>query len=177
MARIYTRKGDEGRTGLYGKERVSKSSAIIEAIGEVDEANAAVGLARAEAAGEIEQLLTQIQEDLFSLGAALAGVPWDEAGARTEALERHIDQLEHDLEPLRNFILPGGTRLAALLHLARAICRRAERAIVRAKEQAPSPSLTALIAYMNRLSDTLFVLARTANRRSNVQDLVWRKPE
>ncbi|RMG24314.1 MAG: ATP:cob(I)alamin adenosyltransferase, partial [Armatimonadetes bacterium] len=76
MARIYTRKGDEGRTGLYGKERVSKSSAIIEAIGEVDEANAAVGLARAEAAGEIEQLLTQIQEDLFSLGAALAGVPW-----------------------------------------------------------------------------------------------------
>jgi cob(I)alamin adenosyltransferase len=177
VARIYTKKGDRGETGLYGGGRVSKSSSVIRAIGEVDEANAFLGLARTEAEGEIQQLLTAFQEDLFSLGAALAGFPWGEAPHRTRALEEVIDRLEVELEPLRNFILPGGSRLATMLHLARAVVRRAERAIVQASEESDGPDWQHLIAYVNRLSDTLFVLARTANRRSDVQDLVWRKPE
>jgi len=178
--KIYTKTGDAGETGLFGGPRVRKSAARVEAYGDVDELNAAVGAARAVAEDpEIDAELARVQAELFCVGADLA-TPRD-AKARavvppvepawTERLERAIDAWEAELPPLTRFVLPGGSRCAAALHLARTVCRRAERrAVALAAESEVSP---AVLAYLNRLSDALFVAARIANRRARRDEPLW----
>ncbi|HET6439434.1 MAG TPA: cob(I)yrinic acid a,c-diamide adenosyltransferase [Anaeromyxobacter sp.] len=179
--KIYTKTGDGGETGLFGGMRVRKSDLRVTAYGEVDELNAALGVVRAAVEDpEIEGQLSRIQEELFCVGAELATPA--EARARsavppvvsgwTERLEEAIDAWQAELPPLTRFILPGGTRTAAALHLARCVCRRAERRVVALScEVAVSP---VLLAYLNRLSDFLFVAARVANRRAGRGEVEWR---
>ena len=164
LNKIYTRTGDKGSAGLVDGSRVSKSSARMAAIGDVDEANAAIGVAIAALdPGDLHDRLLTIQNDLFDLGAD-AATPGDVEGAlrilpaQVERLEREIDAMNGELEPLTSFILPGGSPAVAALHLARAVTRRAERSAV-ALNQA-EPLNPALLAYLNRLSDHLFVAAR-----------------
>ena len=178
--KIYTKTGDSGETGLFGGGRVPKDAPRIASYGEVDELNAALGLARsAGPPPEMDELLALVQNKLFDLGAELA-TP-DPASRGTQLLgeqdirrlEEAIDQYEARLAPLRQFILPGGSPLASQLHVARCVCRRAERAIVALSHLEPVSS-TAII-YINRLSDLLFVLAREANRVAGVDDVPWKK--
>ncbi|HXZ85008.1 MAG TPA: cob(I)yrinic acid a,c-diamide adenosyltransferase [Myxococcota bacterium] len=177
--KIYTRGGDTGETSLFGGERVRKSAPRVSAYGEVDELNSVVGIARAELAhDDLRMRLETIQSSLFDLGGELAtpGAARAKAGPRVaEAdvaeLERWIDALEAELQPLRNFILPGGSRAAALLHFARTVCRRAERAVIALAEREEIDAL--LIRYLNRLSDLLFVMARVENRRAGVAEPQW----
>ena len=177
--KIYTRTGDTGERSLFGGTRVGKDDPRVRAYGEVDEVNAHIGLARANAAdSEIDAELVRLQRDLFALGAQLAD-PGGTVGDRlTKArlrdddvarLEQLIDRLEAGLPPLRNFILAGGTPCGAALHVARAVCRRAERAMV-ALDPVVDP---VLLRYINRLSDLLFVLARTANLRGGTTEAIW----
>ncbi len=184
--KIYTRTGDRGETGLFGGGRVSKDHTRVEAYGEVDELNSVLGvvIASLEDAreAEIAGRLRQIQADLFTLGANLA-TPRAEEGGRATAhvpglpaeriaeMESWIDAAEEELEPLQSFILPGGSQAAALLHLARTVCRRAERRVVTLAHQAQVEE--EVIVYLNRLSDLLFTLARLANRRGGRQDIPW----
>jgi cob(I)alamin adenosyltransferase len=184
LNRIYTRTGDEGTSGLADGSRRPKDDVRFAAIGDVDELNAALGLARAMAGAwpEIAGDIAGIQNDLFDLGAELAapGAARKEglrlAGARVRWLEERIDALNAGLPALRSFILPGGGEMAARLHLARAICRRAERSLVRLARQEPeSPGADAL-AYVNRLSDYLFVAARVA-ARAEEGEILWRPGE
>ena len=164
LNRIYTRTGDTGSAGLVDGSRVSKSSLRMIAIGEVDEANAALGSAIAAVGeGELAERLLRIQNDLFDLGADIAtpgesGEALRIIPAQVERLEREIDSMNESLEPLRSFILPGGSEAIAMLHLARAVTRRAERAVVALSErEIVNPQA---LAYLNRLSDHLFVAAR-----------------
>ena len=185
---IYTRTGDKGETGLGDGSRRSKSDARVAAMGEVDEANCAIGLAvlAVRNAGDaadlvIEPVLLRIQNDLFDLGADLS-VPsraHEEPGAvlrvapsQVQALERAIDALNAKLHPLRSFVLPGGTAAAAALHQARAVCRRAERAMVALAKIEGEAVGEAALAYVNRLSDYLFVAARTVNDFGR-SDVLW----
>lgn len=179
--KIYTKRGDQGQTDLFGGKRVAKDDRRVEAYGEVDELNAALGLCAAELGpGEIAELLHEIQTRLFDIGAHLATPdPHHRAKARlgpvsavqVAALEAAIDRYEAQLAPLERFILPGGTRAAAALHLARTVCRRAERRVVHLREKEPLDPEP--LRYLNRLSDLLFVLAREANRRAGVADVEW----
>jgi cob(I)alamin adenosyltransferase len=176
LNKIYTRTGDGGSAGLVDGSRVSKSSLRMTAIGEVDEANAAIGAAIAALeGGEIAVSLQRIQNDLFDLGADVATPGAVEGalrivGSQVDRLEREIDQMNADLEPLTSFILPGGSPSVAALHLARAVVRRAERAAVALNEAEPlNPQL---VAYLNRLSDHLFVAAR-AIAAVHGGDILW----
>jgi cob(I)alamin adenosyltransferase len=185
LNRIYTRTGDDGTTGLGDGERRQKFDARVAAYGEVDEANCAIGLARAATRDDprlaaVDATLARVQNDLFDLGADLCAPPkLGQADARlrvapiqVERLERDIDALNADLEPLRSFVLPGGTSAAAALHLARAVCRRAERRIV-ALAAIPGETVGApALAFINRLSDYLFVAARYANDKGR-GDVLW----
>ncbi len=183
--KIYTRTGDDGTTGLYGGDRVEKTDPRVEAYGTVDETNAAIGLARASRLpSTLDAALGQIQADLFVLGAELACAPGKEAklrmrlldGADAERLEHAIDAAEADLEPLKTFVLPGGSPGAAALHLARTLARRAERRLLEAGRSAPVRR--ELVVYLNRLSDLLFVFARRANQDALVPDVPWQpRPE
>jgi cob(I)alamin adenosyltransferase len=186
-SRIYTRTGDLGDTGLFGGARVAKDDLRVEAYGAVDELNAALGTAAAEAEeDDLLDLLHSLQEDLFHIGADLA-TPSESAESRGRVtitrvgperaiwLERRIDNLETELPPLTRFILPGGTLFAAALHTARAVCRRAERrcvtlAAVALEGGAVNPEI---VRYLNRLSDLLFVLARVANHRRGRPEFHW----
>jgi len=176
--KIYTRTGDQGETGLLGSVRVPKDHLRITAYGEIDELNAQIGSLRSTVdETEILSLLAQIQNLLFEIGAELARPaaadrPRGSVGEDDVAvLERAIDRLEEELPPLRQFLLPGGGEAACRAHLARCVCRRAERAVVRLLRAEPSE--TAVLRYVNRLSDLLFVLARRENRRAGVAELVW----
>ena len=182
--RIYTKTGDAGETGLFGGPRVSKDAERVEACGAVDELNAALGAARAQGSdGEIDRLLGAVQEQLFAVGAELATPPGARARsalppvdpAWTAALESAIDRFEGELAPLRHFILPGGAPPAASLHLARAVCRRAERSVVTLHRREPLGG--EVLAYLNRLSDFLFVAARVANQRAGVRETIWEPGE
>ena len=177
--KLYTKTGDDGTTGLFGGARVAKTSARVEAYGTVDETNAAIGLARAtRCEPAIDDVLAGVQRDLFAVGAELACVPGGEERLPTPLLgeadiarlERAIDEADAACSPLRAFILPGGSPLAAALHLARTISRRAERAVL-AMDDAPARSV--LVVYLNRLSDLLFALARRANGLAGVADVPW----
>lgn len=180
--RIYTRTGDEGQTGLFGGGRVPKSDIRVRAYGDVDELNAAIGwvLTRLpDAETESRERLTRIQADLFALGSHLATPPGAPSRQhlpplptdRATEFEAWIDAAEEELEPLRSFILPGGTEAGAALHLARTVCRRAERAVVAlaAEEQVEAD----ILVYLNRLSDLLFDMARLVNQREGVPDTPW----
>lgn len=177
---IYTKTGDKGETGLFDGTRVSKADARVAAYGEVDEVNAWLGLVRAHALDrDLDDMLDRIQRDLFALGARLAD-PRRKIAKRVDKadlgeedvtrLEQWIDGLERELPELRRFILAGGRPAGALLHLTRTVCRRAERHVVGLGEDAVDPDV---IIYLNRLSDLLFVMARAANQRAGVAEIVW----
>jgi cob(I)alamin adenosyltransferase len=179
--KIYTKTGDKGETGLLGGTRVLKSALRVEANGEIDELNALLGCIRAMLDDEtIGEHLLKIQRDLFAIGAQLA----DPRGTiekkaekaeiseeRVRKLEEIIDRYDAVLPPLRSFILPGGTEGGALLHLARAVCRRAERRVVALSQETPIPPI--LVVYINRLSDLLFMLARVTNWEGGTEELPW----
>lgn len=174
--KIYTRTGDQGQTSLFGGARVAKNDARIEAYGTIDELNSFIGVARTTPIpADTDKTLDQVQHDLFEIGAHLASpgtsrFPGVET-ARIEDLERAIDTMERELAPLKNFILPGGSSGAAQLHVARTVCRRAERLVVALGDDTDATRST--IAYLNRLSDYLFVAARFANLRADVDDVPW----
>jgi cob(I)alamin adenosyltransferase len=178
--KIYTKTGDAGETSLFDNSRVSKSDPRVDAYGEVDELNACLGVARAASPDkDLDDVLEVIQRDLFALGARLADPSARIAervtkAAVTEAdiarLEAAIDRFESELPPLRQFVLPGGRSPGALLHLARTVCRRAERRVV---DLGPAPERRLLVVYLNRLSDLLFVMARLANCRAGVPEVPW----
>jgi cob(I)alamin adenosyltransferase len=180
--KIYTRTGDDGETGLFGGPRVSKDAPRIEAYGTVDELNSVLGLARTFAGDlPIDDLLRRIQNELFDLGAQLATPDPAKHNtalvgqAQIAALEAAIDEHEARLEPLKTFILPGGTQAAACLHLARTVCRRAERRAVTLARESPDAACGDAIVYLNRLADLLFVLARVVNRDGGAGDVPWDK--
>jgi cob(I)alamin adenosyltransferase len=178
--KIYTKTGDSGETGLFGGPRVRKDAPRIEAYGAVDELNAVLGLARAEPLpDDIDVLLTLVQNELFDLGAELATPDPQAMGvqgvgpSQIARLEAAIDRYEAMLPALKQFILPGGVRGAAALHVARTVCRRAERRVITlasAERISPQP-----LIYLNRLSDVLFVLARAVNRAAGRADVPWQK--
>lgn len=180
--KIYTKTGDHGETGLFGGGRVPKDHPRVAAYGDVDELNAVLGVARSvEVMPRIDEVLAPIQRDLFAIGAMLATPDLERmkeqlakariADARIAQLEQAIDDGEAELEPLKAFIMPGGTQKAAALHVARTVCRRSERAIIRLQREAEIPQI--VIIYLNRLSDLLFVLARVANRRAGAGEVTW----
>lgn len=178
--KIYTRTGDDGGTALFGGARVSKASARVDAYGIVDELNSAIGVARSfELPPSIDAELATIQSDLFDLGAELATVPEKREkltlptieAEDTARLEGAIDALDATLAPLTTFVLPGGTKGASALHLARTIARRAERAIVGLATA--EPVRDELVRYVNRLSDLLFTMARAANHQAGIADVPW----
>ena len=183
LNKIYTRTGDDGSTALGSGERRPKYDLRVAAYGTVDEVNAVIGVARLHAAAdrELDPMLARIQNDLFDVGADLClpdkgkgpgGARLDVTNAQVEWLERQIDRLNGELAPLRSFILPGGSAAAAYLHLARTVCRRAERLMVELKDK-PGESVTAAaIKYVNRLSDFFFVAARFTNDKG-VADVLW----
>jgi len=178
--KIYTRTGDDGSTGLLGSGRVLKSAPRVEAYGSVDELNAVLGMARAtDPAGWLAAELDAIQSRLFNLGAELATAEarmlerLERVSDRDVAqLEQWIDRLEEGLPPLKSFIVPGGSRLAAELHFARTVCRRAERRAVALREHEPVEPV--LVRYLNRLADLLFVMARWCNHREGIAENEWR---
>ena len=183
LNRIYTRTGDKGATRLASGEKVSKAGARVEAYGGVDELNAVIGVVRLETAADerLDSMLARIQNDLFDLGADLATPVGNPGGptalrivaAQVERLEREIDQLNAELEPLTSFILPGGSRASVARHLARTVCRRAERGAVGFIDgQADQTTHAQALRYLNRLSDLLFVAARFANGRGR-EDVLW----
>ena len=173
ISRVYTRTGDGGTTGLADGARVPKDSPLIEAIGAVDELNGALGVLAVEALpDEVRSCLVDVQHDLFDLGGELSRpghtILTDDYVAR---LERALDGFNRDLPPLKDFILPGGSRAAALAHVARTVCRRAERSVVTlARDRPVDPKV---VVYLNRLSDLLFVLARFENQRAGLDELRW----
>lgn len=184
--KIYTKTGDRGETGLFGGQRVPKDDARVEAYGDVDELNSVLGVAIAtlleEGQAELAEGLRGVQSDLFTVGANLATPAPEDGGRETSfipglppervgELEAWIDAAEDELEPLKSFVLPGGTGAASYLHLARTVCRRAERRVVSLSRQAQVGA--EWITYLNRLSDLLFTLARLANRRAGVDDVPW----
>jgi cob(I)alamin adenosyltransferase len=180
--KIYTKTGDSGDTGLFGGSRVGKDHPRVEAYGDVDELNAALGLVRAlEPMPRIDEVLVPVQRDLFAFGALLSTPYRDKMraslekaridDARITELEGGIDRCEAELEPLRSFIVPGGTAKAASLHVARTICRRAERRVVALRHNDEIPEI--VVVYLNRLSDLLFMLARVANRRAGAGEVTW----
>ncbi|MES2460986.1 MAG: cob(I)yrinic acid a,c-diamide adenosyltransferase [Armatimonadota bacterium] len=183
--KIYTGTGDTGETGLYGGQRVGKDDKRVEAYGTVDEANAALGIAVGQITDAgLKIIITDLQSQLFTVGADLATPLERDAQAgknivpRVEAhhslaLEQIIDRFEAELEPLRNFILPGGSPGASALHLARAVVRRAERRTVTLWQEAPDQMNAEVLRYLNRLADLLFVLARAANHREGIADVSW----
>jgi len=178
--KIYTKTGDKGETGLFGGQRVWKDDLRIEAYGTVDELNAVMGVALVEVKSEeISQSLSRIQNELFLLGSDLA-TPFEEVKVKIKRidnvhikiLEDEIDLFEEKLEELRNFILPGGSKGSAYLHLARAICRRAERHVTSLAKSIDIGS--EVVIYLNRLSDLLFVLSRYENKLNKIPDTIWK---
>ncbi|MBZ5586278.1 MAG: cob(I)yrinic acid a,c-diamide adenosyltransferase [Acidobacteriia bacterium] len=184
--RVYTRRGDAGETGLAGGQRVPKDAPRIEAYGTVDELNSFIGVARATLdeigaaeLGSLAAILLRVQHELFNLGSALATLPQDihpkqarVTGAEVAQLEREMDRMNRDLPPLRSFVLPGGSRLNAELHVCRTVCRRAERACVtlaRAEQAAPPEA----VRYLNRLGDALFVWSRWVSHITGAPETLW----
>jgi cob(I)alamin adenosyltransferase len=182
ITKVYTRTGDDGTTGLGGGQRVPKDSLRIEAYGTVDELNSQIGVVLATPGGVTEAIagpLSGIQNDLFHLGSDLCILEEDKTRLpvprieqrHVDALEKLMDRLSEELSPLENFILPGGCPGAAALHVARAVCRRAERLVLALSRQEAVGAFT--VTYLNRLSDALFVMARHENKRRGIPDILW----
>ena len=180
ITKVYTRGGDDGSTSLGSNRRVQKDHVRVQAYGDVDELNSSIGLVlTAGVSDDLREKLARIQNELFHLGSDLSVPPDDEYAAsvprieprHVESLEREMDEMMADLAPLENFVLPGGSEAAARLHLARTICRRAERWVVALarEEEVGAPA----VHYLNRLSDALFVMARYENQAAGVEDVLW----
>jgi cob(I)alamin adenosyltransferase len=180
--RIYTRAGDEGETSLFGGKRVPKNDSRVDAYGHVDELNAVLGLVVACEPQDLERdLMREIQQDLFAIGGRLASPDPERVSKalqkavvrheRIDALEAAIDRMDRELAPLKQFILPGGSAKSAYLHLARTVCRRAERSAVALNSESGVPR--EILTYLNRLSDLLFVMARLANHLAGMPDETW----
>ena len=176
--RVYTRQGDAGETALAGGQKVAKDSPRIEAYGTVDELNAFVGLARASAPDQLATILLRVQHELFNLGSILATLPGDVhpkqarvTDAEIARLEQEMDEMNENLAPLRSFVLPGGSRLNAELHVCRTVCRRAERACVALARVEPVPPEA--VRYLNRLSDAFFVWSRWASHVAGAPETLW----
>jgi cob(I)alamin adenosyltransferase len=180
--KIYTKTGDSGDTGLFGGGRVRKDDPRVEAYGDVDELNAVLGLVRsADTMPSVDEVIVPIQRDLFSIGALLATPDHEKMeqhltkaridDERIAELERAIDACDRELEPLKAFILPGGTQKAAALHVARTVCRRAERRVIHLQREVDIPQI--VVVYLNRLSDLLFTLARRANSVAGIGEVTW----
>lgn len=173
LSKIYTRTGDNGTTGLGDGSRINKDSLRVDAMGDVDELNSVIGIMMTEGVPEILQAtLTEIQHDLFNVGGEIC-IPGYVIlpQSRVEDLEEAIDALNDALEPLKEFILPGGTKSAAYCHLARTVCRRAERKLIELNRAEKVTDVS--LQYLNRLSDLLFVMCRTINKHANVNDVLW----
>jgi len=172
--KVYTRTGDAGKTSLYGGKRVPKSYLRVEVYGTIDELNSVIGILLSDMGKEdnLANFFKEVQSDLFSIGANLAGDKTDLnlLTGRTAEMEKLIDVMDKELPELKNFILPGGTHLASLAHLARSVCRRAERKVV----SLPKTD-SRLLAYLNRLSDLLFITARYLNWKNGLKDTLWLK--
>jgi cob(I)alamin adenosyltransferase len=183
--KIYTKGGDHGQTGLFGGQRVPKDHLRLHTYGTFDELNATIGLVLAEPLlaedSKVRAILARVQNELFQLGAELATPPGKQVTTRLieagdiDALEAAIDSMETKLEPLKSFILPGGTKAAALMHLSRTVCRRAERELVVLHRS--EPVRAEVLGYVNRLSDYLFVAARYVNHEMGVADIPWNPPK
>ena len=173
LSKIYTRTGDDGTTGLGDGTRVAKDSLRVDAMGDVDELNSVIGLMLTEAVPDIlVDLLTQVQHDLFNLGGEICIPNYVILQqANIDNLEEAIDTLNDELEPLKEFILPGGSKASAYCHLARTVCRRAERKLITLARDEKVTDIS--LKYLNRLSDLLFVLCRTINKEAGVPDVLW----
>jgi cob(I)alamin adenosyltransferase len=173
LSKIYTRTGDNGTTGLGDGSRVSKDSLRVQAMGDADELNSVIGIMITEGVpAKLQTPLTQIQHDLFNLGGEICMPGYVILKqARIDELESLIDTLNEDLSPLKEFILPGGTKAAAYCHLARTVCRRAERTLIQLHRLEPVTTIS--LQYLNRLSDLLFVMCRTINQSAGVNDVLW----
>ena len=181
--KLYTKTGDDGTTGLFGGGRVPKASSRVWAYGTIDETNATIGAARAtHLEPDTEAVLARVQVDLFTLGAELACVPGKEASLKMALvgpddiarLEQAIDAADEKVEPMKYFVLPGGCAQSAALHVARTVCRRAEREVLAIDD---APARGDVVVYLNRLSDLLFALARRANAAAGVDDVPWKPHE
>lgn len=179
LVKIYTKTGDDGTTGLIGGKRMKKTDPRIIAYGTVDEINSTIGIVLSSALDpDVNEILTKIQNDLFVVGADLANPDLKNSDNRVtnymvEYLENQIDRLELELPPITFFILPGGSQLASQVHLARSVCRRAEINILEIAEKEQINNICQI--YINRLSDLLFVIARTINKRKKIKDVAWKK--
>lgn len=174
LSKIYTRTGDGGTTGLGDGSRINKDSLRVDAMGDVDELNSVIGIMLTEVLPKtLLSTLTQVQHDLFNLGGEIC-IPGYVIlqNKRIEELEAKIDKLNSELEPLKEFILPGGTKAAAYCHLARTVCRRAERKLVELHRNEKVTDIS--LQYLNRLSDLLFVMCRTINKEAGVSDVLWK---
>ena len=177
LSKIYTRTGDDGTTGLGDGSRINKDSLRVEAMGDVDELNSVIGIMLTEPVPEhLIDLLTQIQHDLFNVGGEIC-IPGYVIlqQTRIDDLEEAIDTLNDELEPLKEFILPGGSKAAAYCHLARTVCRRAERKLVELHRNETVTDIS--LQYLNRLSDLLFVMCRTMNKEAGVLDVLWKNAQ
>jgi len=174
LSKIYTRTGDDGTTGLGDGSRINKDSLRVEAMGDVDELNSVIGLMMTETVpASLTSILTQIQHDLFNVGGEICIPNYVILKqARIDDLENAIDQLNSQLSPLKEFILPGGTKVAAYCHLARTVCRRAERKLVELHRNEKVTDIS--LQYLNRLSDLLFVMCRIINKEAGVSDVLWK---
>lgn len=173
LSKIYTRTGDNGTTGLGDGTRINKDSTRVDAMGDVDELNAVIGLLLTEPVSElISKTLIRVQHDLFDMGGEIC-MPGHAMikPERVDALENVLDELNDELTPLKEFILPGGTRAAAYCHLARTVCRRAERQLIRLNHEAAVTPTS--LKYLNRLSDLLFVMCRSINKDAGCSDVLW----
>lgn len=171
---IYTKKGDKGETGLANSQRISKNSSRIEAIGSVDEINSILGIVKNLYREKSDrEFVEKIQNDLFTIGSVVAQSKLKFSKTRVNYLEKRIDKLENKLSKLTHFILPGGCRLASFLQLARSVVRRAERSLVILNEKEKVDP--AILSFINRLSDLMFMLSREANYREGIKETVWRK--
>lgn len=185
ITRVYTRTGDLGETGLACGQRVPKDSLRVECYGTLDELNSAIGVACAfNEDEELRAILRTVQNELFNAGSILCITPADRmegmpavGDAEVKRLEELMDRCEAELQPLEEFILPDGGKASSLLHLARTICRRAERSCVRLAREEPHPGEQAVVRYLNRLGDALFVLARWAGRRQGEKETLWQPPK
>jgi cob(I)alamin adenosyltransferase len=175
--KIYTRTGDGGDTSLYGGKRVEKYNAQVVAYGTIDELNSQLGVVISFLAdGKVKDFFSQMQGDLFSVGAHLAGAEKQSLEGltlRVKQMEQFIDEMDKELPPLKNFVLPGGTQSASFVHVGRSVCRRAEREVIRLSREHGTVDVR-VIMYLNRLSDFLFQTARYLNKRANVKDIVWK---
>lgn len=176
--KIYTKSGDEGESSLIGGDRESKAADVFDVLGNLDELNASLGYLQLLRVKEVKEVTLKVQNDLFELGALIAddkatAKDYSEVAENTSYYEHKIDEFETELEPLKNFVIPGGSLYSSHLHISRAICRRTERKLVRYYQESKREELKETLKYLNRLSDLLFVLARYTNSKLGVKDQLW----